>query len=354
MTPELGVIDGRFGRPWSWSDRTATMRTLAAAGYGFYHYGPKGDAHLRRTWRVPHPPAEEASLAAFAEACRSADVRFGVALTPIGTTHPFGDDARADLAVRIAALNRLGLDDLVILFDDLRGDLPGLAMAQADVVHFCAERTCVSRLFFCPTYYSDDPVLDRVFGRRPREYLSDLGRLLDPAIRVYWTGEEVCSREVSAGHLRKVAAELGRSVCLWDNYPVNDGPRMSRFLHLRAFTGRPAAIGSQLVAHAINPAIQPTLTCIPALTLPSAYRNGDAYAYGAAFSAAARELLGDELAAMIEADLPILQDVGLERLGYRELKLRDRYVGFDHPAAREIVGWLDGADLTTDDEVRTQ
>jgi hypothetical protein len=57
---------------------------------------------------------------------------------------------------------------------------------------------------------------------------------------------------------------------------------------------------------------------------------------------------------MLQQDLPALQDVGYERLGSRTERLRPRYAGIDHPAAREIVRWLDGDDLMTDDEVQTQ
>jgi hypothetical protein len=354
MTPELGMIEGRFGTPWSWEERTAVLRTLAAAGYGFYHYGPKGDAHLRRRWMERHSEAEEEALAAFAAECRSLGVRFGMALTPIGVTHPFDDAARARLAERIAALDALGCADLCILFDDLRGDLPDLARTQAEVVDFCANSSKAGRIYFCPTYYSDDPVLDQVFGQRPAKYLEELGARLDPAVRVYWTGEEVCAREIRPGHLETVAEALGRPVALCDNYPVNDGPRMSRFLHLRAFTGRPATIAPHITAHAINPAIQARLTCIPALTLAVSYAEGEDYAYGRAFMAAATVLFGEALATMLRDDLMQFQDVGLERLGGRRDALRARYAAVDHPAAREVVRWLDGAALMTDEEVRTQ
>ncbi|MFL0415843.1 beta-N-acetylglucosaminidase domain-containing protein [Sphingomonas sp. 179-A 2A2 NHS] len=354
MTPELGIIEGRFGRPWSWAERTAVMATLGRSGYRFYHYGPKADRHLRRDWREEHPVDQAEAMAAFSAECRRRGVRFGIALTPMGATHPFGSGERADIARRLAALDAIGIDDLAILFDDLRGDMPELAQEQAALVNYCAERTGATRVYFCPTYYSDDPVLDRVFGERPPAYLAQLGRRLDPAIRVYWTGEEVCAREIGVGHLERVAGELGRPVCLWDNYPVNDGSRMSRFLHLRAFTGRPAAIGARLSGHAINPAMQPLLTCIPALTLVRSYREGTAYAYGEAFLDAAREIAGEDLAAMLRDDLPALQDVGLDRLGERREALRARYAGVEHPAAAEVVRWLDGVDLVTDDEVRTQ
>jgi hypothetical protein len=230
-----------------------------------------------------------------------------------------------------------------------------LAARQATIAAFVGERTRAGRLLVCPSYYSDDPVLDRVFGRRPSGYLEQLGRLLDPAVAVFWTGEEVCSREYGAAHLRELAGKLGRRPLLWDNYPVNDGQRMSQSLHLRASTGRPAANAPLLAGHAINPALQPVLGCIPAITLASRYRLGDdRYAYGLALRQASREVLGESLAEQLVGDLIALQDTGLDRLGEQAAALRARYACIDHDAAREIVAWLDGAWRITDEIVRTQ
>ncbi|VVT08082.1 Hyaluronidase [Sphingomonas sp. EC-HK361] len=355
MTPELGIIEGRFGRAWTWEDRAAVLGILAPAGYRFWHYGPKADAHLRRRWREPHPRAEAEAIARFADLCRPRGVRFGIALTPMDASHPFDADTRATLARRVAELAALGIDDLAILFDDLRGDLPGLASAQADIVHACEEHARGAQLYFCPTYYSDDTVLDRVFGARPADYLPDLGRRLDPSVRIYWTGEEVCAREIRPGHLQDVEERIGRPVCLWDNYPVNDGARMSQHLHLRAFTGRDAGNGAHLTGHAINPSIQPLLSCIPALTLPMSYARGAEYRYGAAFREAAESVAGPALGARLEADLLALQDAGLGRLpDAKKAALTEIYAAFDHPVAREVLGFLAGADTMTDEEVQTQ
>lgn len=352
--PDLGLIEGRFGRIWDEVERSHVIATLAAAGYGFYHYGPKADRSLRRDWRTSHDADRTAALIRLSTECRAAGMRFGMAITPVGSTHPFDAAARADLARRIADLDAIGIDDLAILFDDLRGDMPELAARQAEVVNVSAGLTSATRVYTCPSYYSNDRVLDRVFGERPQDYLHDLGRRLDPPVQVYWTGEEVCAREIGSAHLAGVADELGRKVCLWDNYPVNDGARMSRFLHLRAFTGRPARIARQISGHAINPALQAHLSCIPALTLPMAYALGDDYAYGEGFAIVARRLLGDAFATLLQQDLPALQDVGQDRLGSRAAPLRVRYAAIDHPAAREIVRWLDGDELMSDAEVQTQ
>ena len=347
-TPELGLIEGFYGRPWTWAERRAVMERLSSHGFGFHTYAPKGDAFLRRRWREPHPDAEAQAMRDFAAACRARGVRFGVGLSPYEVYLDFDPGAREALGRKLDLLDQAGVQDLAILFDDMRGDIPDLAARQVEVAHFAAERTGAQRLIVCPVYYSDDPVLDRVFGQRPQGWLEDFGARLDLAIGVFWTGEEVCSREYSSGHLERVCEQLRRKPVLWDNYPVNDGPVMSRRLHLRAFTGRPSSLGRHVAGHAINPAMQPTLSCIPALTLAESYRLGEAYAYGGAFMTAAAQIVGRDLAEHLRLDMHRLQDVGLDLSPERAARLRARYAAIDEPAAREVVAWLDGAYLTPD------
>ncbi|MCF8506324.1 MAG: beta-N-acetylglucosaminidase domain-containing protein [Caulobacter sp.] len=336
-------MEGYYGKPWSWAERADQVSSLAPHGYRFFMYAPKADAFLRKRWREDHPAAEAEALATFSAHCRSLGVRFGVGLSPYELYRDFGDAAKAALARKLAWLDAVGIDDLGILFDDMRGDLPDLARSQADILHWIAGRTAASRVITCPTYYTDDPVLDRFFGERPADYLETLGAALDPAIGVFWTGEEVCSLEYSPGHLARVAGQLRRKPVLWDNYPVNDGPRMSQYLHLRAMTGRPAAMGQHLSAHAVNPALQPVLSRIPLLTLADSYRLGEAYQYGAAFNEAARQVLGEPLAAQLQVHISRFQQFGLPLTEPDTIaSLRARYAAFDHPGAREIVAFLDG------------
>lgn len=353
--PELGIIEGFFGRPYSWDERADMVRALGPAGYGFYLYAPKADAYLRKRWREPHPEDQLQALAGFAETCRHGRLRFGVGLSPYELYRDFDAPAKEALAAKLDQLTSLGLDDLGVFFDDMRGDLPDLAARQAEIVHWIAERAPDARLVVCPSYYSDDSILDRVFGQRPPNYLEDLGAMLDPAIQLMWTGEEVCSLQLTPAHLDRVAQQMRRKPFLWDNYPVNDGPRMSRRLHLRAFTGRPAAIGDRLAAHGINTASQAVLSRIPALTLVDSYAQGEAYAYADSFRHAARQVLGADFAALIERNLLALQDSGLDGMS-EELKtrLRARLAEHDHPAAREIEAWLDGAYAIGADELETQ
>jgi len=342
MRTALGIIEGFYGKPWSWAARAETAAFLAPHGYQFYYYAPKADPFLRERWQEDHPRETAEHLRMFAARCRELGVRFGVGLSPFEIYRDFGRDARAALVRKLAFLADIGVDDLAILFDDMKGDIPGLAESQVDIMHWIAERASAKKLIVCPTYYSDDPVLDRVFGKRPENYLEEFGARLDPGIDIFWTGEEVCSREFTVGHLTRVCNLIGRKPVLWDNYPVNDGKRMSQYLHLRAFTGRPAAIADVISAHAVNPALQPTLSRIPALTLATSYASGEDYEYGRAFEAAATAVVGERLGDMLRQDLLLLQDNGLDRLDTSVERLRKRYSEFDHPAAREVLAWLDG------------
>ena len=353
MHPELGIIEGFYGKPWSWDARHETIAALAPYGYRFYLYAPKFDPYLRRKWQEPHPEALAARLRQLSVHCRENGVRFGVGLTPYELFNNFDDSAKESLQTKLAFFDDIGVEDLAILFDDMRGDVPHLAKNQIEIVHWAAAHTSASRIIVCPSYYSDDPVLDRVFGNRPDNYIEDMGSGLDEKIEIFWTGEEVISRQYSKGHLARVTDQLRRKPFLWDNYPVNDGQRMSQYLHLRGFTGRTASNADLITAHGVNPALQPTLNRIPCITLSDSYRQGEGYQYSESFRHACTDVLGDELGATVREDLLTLQDIGLDRLGDKEQMLRERYSKISHPGAREIIEWLDGAYRITDEIVQT-
>ncbi len=341
--PPLGIVEGYYGEPWSWAERAAQVAFLAPHGFEFFLYAPKFDEYLRRQWQEDHPQDMADSLAKLAAHCRAHGVRFGVGLSPYELYRDFGASTKEALGRKLAFFDAIGVEYLGVFFDDMRGDLPDVAGQQARILNWIAERSGASRLVCCPTYYNDDPLLDRLFGQRPPGYLADLGRALDPAIDLFWTGPDTCSLEYTPGHLARVAEEMGRLPVLWDNYPVNDGARMSPYLHLRAMTGRGARIGPHLAGHAVNPALQPVLSRIPCLSLVDSYRLGDDYDYGRAFDAAAKAVLGEVIAGHVRGHLGLFQDTGLSRIDADlKGKLRARYAAFDHPGAKEIVDFLDG------------
>ena len=363
MNTQVGVIEGFYGQPWSWDERAGYAPFLKRYGFSFYIYAPKADGYIRKKWREPMPADLEEKLTCLSAQCHAAGIGFGVGFSPYEIyLSPFNDEVKGLLQNRIDAFNRIGVDKFGLLMDDMKGDSPDLAKRQIEIVNWAAGRAKAKQLIFCPTYYSLDPVLEKLFGKKPDGYLEQLGKELDPKVRLFWTGELVCSKGYSAEHLRATAGVLGRKPFLWDNYPVNDGPRMCKFLHLRPMTGRPSTIGQWLAGHSVNPMNQPTLSKIPLLTLKFSYEQGGAYRPEEAFLKAAETVTCGEMALQLEKDLPNFMDRGLDQLTEPErARMKETYapylassVNWTAGAAREITDWLGGRYTVTKDLFLTQ
>jgi hypothetical protein len=358
MNTQLGVIEGFYGEPWSWGERADYAGFLRKHGFSFYIYAPKGDGYLRKKWREPFPKTLEEKLTKLSGQCHSAGIEFGIGFSPYEIyLSAFDLEAKRLLQNRIDAFNRIGVDKLGILMDDMKGDLPGLAEKQIEVVNWIAARSKAKQFIFCPTYYSQDPVLEKLFGKTPEGYFAKLGAELDKKVSMFWTGELVCSPSYTAEHLRSAAEKLGRKPVLWDNYPVNDGPRMCKFLHLRPFTGRPAEMGDCLAGHAVNPMNQAALSKIVLLTLKALREQGAAYNPAKAFKKAAGMVTCHDMALLLERDLPAFAERGLDALTEEEKNsLKTDYEPFletrendTAAAARQIIDWLSGRYTVTKD-----
>ncbi len=340
-----GVIEGFFGRPWSWEAREAYADFLKESGYAFYIYAPKRDAILRERWEDDWSEDVSEKLHRLQAHYRHRGLEWGIGLSPFELYLNFDAGRRSALRRKVASINRFDPDILCVLFDDVKGDLPRLAEIQAGIFREIVDRSRARRFIFCPTYYSFDPILEKQFGRMPKDYLETLGRRIDPGTEIFWTGPRVLSTDYPPRHLKKVAELLGRKPFIWDNYPVNDGAKMSRYLHLRAFENRTREMASLTSGHAVNPMNQAWLSRIPLKTLQISIREGDAYDPEGALRKAAGALCGPQVATALCEDLRAFQDEGLDRMDEnRKEALVQKYRRFDSPYAREVVSWLNGND----------
>lgn len=334
----LGVVEGFFGRAWSADDRLAWADFLVAQGFDSYVYAPKNDPLLRKAWHQNGPPPWREELRALCAHYRERGLDFGIGLSPYELYREF-PDKREHLRDKLRELDEIGPTTLYILFDDMQGDLPDLARRQADIMDFVMTESRAARFALCPTYYSSDPILARQFGAEPAHYLDDLGRLLDPAVEVFWTGPRVLSHDYPEAHLREVGALLRRRPLIWDNYPVNDARRLTSFLHLRPPTRDPAIMRAHCSGHLANPMNESWLSRIPLHGLAARYRGEPA-----ALERACLAICGEAVGGLLLEDAARFQDVGLDGLGAAEKRaLRARYAAHpDNPCAREVVEWLDG------------
>ena len=125
--------------------------------------------------------------------------------------------------------------------------------------------------------YSEDVLLERVFGQFEPEFLETLAQYLPPNIPCFWTGPSVVSKSITLAHVRRIAKKIKRPLLLWDNYPVND-LSMRDELHIRPLTGRDPRLPECAYGYMNNPLLQeqlsflPLATCFDYANAPAKYR----------------------------------------------------------------------------------
>lgn len=337
-----GTIEGFFGREWSHSDRLAHIDFLASTEAQFYIYAPKSDAFLRKHWQQEWPLREWKELMSLASHCKEAGILFGIGLSPFELHLNFDESAQKQLQEKITRINQLNPDILCVLFDDMRGDKADLAQIQCNITKTITAISNAKQHIICPSYYSEDPVLDKVFGERPANYLRDLGQLLPAEIDIFWTGTRVCSSNFSDQDIERVSSKLRRRPFLWDNYPVNDGAKMCQHLHLKGFEQRSNLNEKNIAGHAINPMNQAWLSRIPLATLPGMYNATSDV------NSATRDtiisLCPPALASHLLNDLDIFQNEGLGSMTEEQRdEITRKYESLSSsPYTREIIDWLTG------------
>lgn len=339
----LGTIEGFFGRSWSWQARSAHLRFLAAQGFNSYIYAPKSDALLRKRWQSLHEVAELAQLRALAAECRTLGIEFGLGLSPYELYRHFDAAHEHLLVAKLEQLNSIDADTLCILFDDMTGDLDGLAERQVAIMDCVRRHSTARRFVLCPTYYSSDPLLARLFGSPPERYLEELGQALSPDIDIFWTGPKVISREYPRAHLQQVAQQLRRKPLLWDNYPVNDARRLTDFLHLLPFKRNTTELRELCAGHLANPMNQAALSQLPLFTLARLY-GGAPDDQDALLAEACAALLPRAASAALVEDARAFQLEGLAAFTdtQRQSLLRRYQELLPLEAACEVVDWLEG------------
>ena len=339
----LGIVEGFFGRQWSWQARHDMASFLAAQGCNSYIYAPKNDDYFRKQWHMPIPNAHLTKLQILSTHVQHLGLDFGIGLSPFELYLDFSAANRTLLQHKIAQINTIAPQTLCILFDDMMGNLHNLAAVQLEIVDFIRSQSTAQSFVVCPTYYSDDPLLTRHFGEQPQCYLEDLGKGLDPDIEIFWTGPQVISTSYPRAHLEEVAARLQRKPLLWDNYPVNDAKRLTAFLHLQAFTGRDKNLRELTSGHLANPMNEAYLSQLPLFSLAKIY-TADNYQVNRIFATACDALCPPELAQTIQADAERFQHQGIDSFTPAEkAALQKKYARFmPHPFSQEILAWLAG------------
>ena len=223
----------------------------ATRGMNTYLYAPKDDPYHRKLWRKPYPKAQWRELLRLIRAAQKQRIDFVYGFHP-GEGLYFGDDRAVGILLRKARrFYDAGVRTFAVLFDDIPSRLSdprdrrafknSLARAEgtwmAKIIAAQPASWSAVEWWICPSYYSEDALLERVFGQFEPEFLETLAQYLPPNIPCFWTGPSVVSKSITLAHVRRIAKKIERPLLLWDNYPVND-LSMRDELHIGPLTGR--------------------------------------------------------------------------------------------------------------------
>lgn len=336
---KIGVVEGFFGMAWPEADRLSYASFLADSGGGFYIYAPKRDPHLRKQWRAPWTADYLAWIAGMASHFKKHGVSFGVGLSPFGLGQSLEQDDRSLLQTKLAALQTAGVEVLGLFFDDMPSD-HALAQTQLACIRLVQEKFS-GKVVFCPSYYTPDPILEKVFGNMPEGYWEDISAA--PAdVSMAWTGPRVISTEISVQHVQEFTQKLKRPLFLWENVFANDGPKNCKFLKLKPFSGREAGVFDLTEAFAFNMMNQPQLSKILFLAARSVLEHQTEPE--AAFEAAVEKLCTPAFGEFLRRHRALYLEQGLDNLtASAKQEHCDQLATMGDAMALEVIAWLQGA-----------
>jgi hyaluronoglucosaminidase len=204
----------------------------------------------------------------------------------------FGDDGAVRILLRkVQRFYDAGVRTFAVLFDDIPSRLSDVRDRRAFKNSLArAEGTWMAKIiaaqpaswrdiewWICPSYYSEDALLERVFGKFELNFLETLARYLPADVPCFWTGPSVVSKSITLSHVKRIVKKIERPLLLWDNYPVND-LSMSDELHLAPLTGRDPRLPECVYGYLNNPLLQeqlsflPLATCFDYAQAPAKYR----------------------------------------------------------------------------------
>jgi hyaluronoglucosaminidase len=287
-----GIVEGFFGPLWSMGHRRRLLEFGAARGMNTYLYAPKDDPYHRKLWRRPYPAAQWRELLRLIRSAQKQQIDFVYGFHP-GEGLYFGDDRAVRILLRKAQrFYDAGVRTFAVLFDDIPSRLSDARDRRAFKNSLArAEGTWMAKIiaaqpaswsavewWICPSYYSEDVLLERVFGKFELNFLETLARYLPANVPCFWTGPSVVSKTIALSHVKRIVKKIERPLLLWDNYPVND-LSMRDELHLAPLTGRDPRLPECVYGYLNNPLLQeelsflPLATCFDYAAAPSRYNS---------------------------------------------------------------------------------
>jgi hyaluronoglucosaminidase len=293
--PVRGVIEGFYGPPWSDEERIGMMDLLANYKMNTYVYGPKDDPYHRERWAVPYDDESLHRLSTLHNAATERGLTFCYSIGPGLSLRYSSRSHLQQLLAKLRQVYAIGVRSFALLLDDIPQFLqhpedvssyPDLVSAQIELVssvHRSLMETDPQIHFaVCPTEYH---------GKGTEYTVTRLGRSIHPSIDIFWTGPEICSRELTMRDAAVFGEATHHLPLYWDNYPVND-LEMSNELHIGPYKNRESDLWHFSRGIIANGMEYPEASKIPLITIACFAWNSRAYDPEIAHRQAIAEVVG--------------------------------------------------------------
>ena len=239
----IGYIEGYYGRLLSWDDRKLIIKSLRKNNMNTYFYAPKEDKNHRLNWREKYNLKWRKDFREFTKFSKinNINVIAGIAPGLDFDFKSFNDKTKTkeslDYTLLLNKAKQLlndGATSVALLLDDIPedfinkfGDEMSEGTSHGILANILSE-SLGKNIYFVPRIYADELIDNEPY------YLKDLASVLNPSIKIFYSGKNVVSKNLI--NYSKIKKILSNEVIYWDNYYAND--YCPRRFFIGPYTGR--------------------------------------------------------------------------------------------------------------------
>lgn len=300
VTPSFkvrGYIEGFYGNPWSHEKRKSVMRLMAENRMNTVYHAPKDDLYHRDLWREKYPEDELTKLKELVEISQKYFMSFYWCIAP-GLSMKYSDEKEFEILLeKTKQLYSIGVRCFGLLLDDIDEELifeedkklyGETVNAHIDLINrYFGELLEIDssiKLTVCPTVYH---------GKSDEYYIAKLGQNISPLISIFWTGKDICSRELTTPEALKFYENTHHKVLYWDNYPVNDCSMFNE-MHISPIIGRDSDLWKYSEGIIANCMEYAECSKIPLITIADYLWDSENYDSQKSWVKAIEQVIGEE------------------------------------------------------------
>lgn len=292
-----GYIEGFYGTPWSDDKRRDIMVLMAKNRMNTVYYAPKDDLYHREKWRELYPEKKLSTLKNLVDAAKKYYMDFYWCIAP-GLSMKYSDEKDfSALMKKSLQLYSIGVRHFGLLLDDIDEELEftedkilfgETVNAHIEIINkFYSALQDIDnsiRLTVCPTLYH---------GKGNEYYISKLGQNISPLISVFWTGRDICSRELTSLDAIRFIDATHHKPLYWDNYPVNDCS-MYNEMHISPIINRDRDLWKYSEGIIANCMEYAECSKIPLITFSDFLWDSESYCSEESFENAVKQVIGKD------------------------------------------------------------